>query len=299
MLEWLFGWEVSSVVVVALAGFAFAVLAMNDFKIAKCLFLLAAADAVGGVAMWSTKNGWTMGRSVAVAFVATGMIGVLTALAFRYVDGKQKGDAKDGQLKISGTVTIENGADKVIPAPATQAPPPPPHHHVAVATPQPSGPDVSAKLVYPEQPALLLQNKSDTTARGAAALMQTWNLDRPKDKSILNIPFSTEPNGFIKNGAYMVPISLMGRPDVMSQVNPGDRIVGWMTVTCPDCVRVRAYWFYFVVGKGGWYAECQDGQYPGMNSIAKNWDVFAKNGEAALDGTVPKDSRVAITDQVP
>ncbi len=55
-MEWLLSWEVTSVVVVAVAGFGFAVLALDDFKVAKVLFLIAAADASGGVLMWGAKT---------------------------------------------------------------------------------------------------------------------------------------------------------------------------------------------------------------------------------------------------
>jgi hypothetical protein len=89
MLEWLFSWEVTSVVSVALAGFGFAVLALDDFKLAKLFFLIGAADASGGVVMWGIKADSPMWQVAIVVFVVVGTIASLTVIFFRYVDDKR------------------------------------------------------------------------------------------------------------------------------------------------------------------------------------------------------------------
>jgi hypothetical protein len=89
-MGWLFSWEVSSWVVGGAIAAAFSFLALDDFKLAKLFFLLAAADAIGGIVMWGAKTElppW--GRSLLI-FAMIGSIGVLADQALRYVDKKQK-----------------------------------------------------------------------------------------------------------------------------------------------------------------------------------------------------------------
>jgi hypothetical protein len=89
-MEWLFSWEVSSVVVPSLAGAALTFLALDDFKLAKSFFLIAAADASGGVIMWGAKTQRPLWQTSVVVFVMMGSIGILTVLAFRYVEKKRE-----------------------------------------------------------------------------------------------------------------------------------------------------------------------------------------------------------------
>jgi hypothetical protein len=88
-IEWLLGWEVTSVAVVAFATIALGVLALADFKLAKLFFVLAAADAAGGIIMWGIHSRSPTWLVVLIVFVLVGGIGVLTVLSFRYVDSKE------------------------------------------------------------------------------------------------------------------------------------------------------------------------------------------------------------------
>lgn len=77
-------------VVVALIGTAFTFVSLNDFKLAKTCFLIAAADAWGGIAMWGLRSERPTWQILAVVFVGVGAIGVFLVLALRYV-GEKKG----------------------------------------------------------------------------------------------------------------------------------------------------------------------------------------------------------------
>jgi len=88
-MEWLFSWEVSSVVIALAVAVAFAFLSLSDFKLAKLFFLIAAADASGGMVMWGVKTQRPLWQMMSGVFVLMGAIGVVTVLAFRYVDRKQ------------------------------------------------------------------------------------------------------------------------------------------------------------------------------------------------------------------
>jgi len=89
MANLLLSWEAVSAVVAFFAGSAFAVLAMNDFKLAKTFFLIAAVDGAGGIIMWGTKEQLPTWLTAVIIFILVGGIGTLTFLAFRYVDGKK------------------------------------------------------------------------------------------------------------------------------------------------------------------------------------------------------------------
>jgi hypothetical protein len=89
MLESFFSWGVTSVVVALLIGAAFSVLALNDFKIARGFFLLAAFDALGGVAMWGTKSNLGLLSKGLIVFVGGGIVCVLLFLALTYIGTKE------------------------------------------------------------------------------------------------------------------------------------------------------------------------------------------------------------------
>jgi hypothetical protein len=182
-MEWLFSWEVTSVLVSVMVGIAFAVLAMNDFKIAKTLFLLAAGDANGGAIMWGTKSALPLWSLALIVFLLCGGIGVLTLLAFRYVDSK----------KADSGNSPEHPAETAIPS----VPP------VAIFA---DCQIVSLPIVIPPQTSLYLValNEKRMRSKGAA----NWGLyevpnrgDKPmqwpsKERMREKVPPGTFPNPF-------------------------------------------------------------------------------------------------------
>jgi hypothetical protein len=96
-MEWLFSWGVVSVVVAVLIGVGFGFLALNDFKLAKLCFLLAAADAIGGMVMWGVRTDIPPWLRTGIIFASIGLIGVLTVQSFRYVDQKKELKAINGR----------------------------------------------------------------------------------------------------------------------------------------------------------------------------------------------------------
>lgn len=98
-MEWILSWEVSSVVVVLLISVALAVLALNDFKIAKGCFLFAAVWAVASVFMWvagSSTEGAT--RQIGTGGISLFFIVLLLVVAFRYTDRKEGEQAQRKQV---------------------------------------------------------------------------------------------------------------------------------------------------------------------------------------------------------
>jgi len=88
--EWPFSWDHASWIVGAATAAALGVLAMDDYKLAKSFFLIAAADAWGGMVMWGIKTDLPSWQRNLILFVAIGEIGVLFIQSLRYVDGKKK-----------------------------------------------------------------------------------------------------------------------------------------------------------------------------------------------------------------
>lgn len=90
MVEWLLSWEVSSWIVGVTIAIALAVLAFEDFELAKAFFLVAAADASGGVVMWGTKSRLPTLQLSLLVFILMGIVGALCVLSLRYVDHKRE-----------------------------------------------------------------------------------------------------------------------------------------------------------------------------------------------------------------
>ena len=88
-MEWLFSWEVSSWIVGLGIALGCGFVASSDFKLARLFFLIAAADATGGIAMWGAKGQLSLWQSYTAVFLMAGVVGVLTFSAFRYTDKKR------------------------------------------------------------------------------------------------------------------------------------------------------------------------------------------------------------------
>jgi hypothetical protein len=66
-LEWLFSWEVTSVIAGSAVATALATIALKGYRAAKICFPLAVADAIGGIIMWgisATDSSTPIGNAV-------------------------------------------------------------------------------------------------------------------------------------------------------------------------------------------------------------------------------------------
>jgi hypothetical protein len=124
MVEWLFSWEVVSVVVALLVSSGLGVIALDDFKLAKLFFLLAAADAAGGVVMWGVgaKTENPTWQVVLIVFLAVGSIGALTVLAFRYVDNKKRAKEDKDSKQLLYEVRRQQEGRNILPVLPDAAP---------------------------------------------------------------------------------------------------------------------------------------------------------------------------------
>ena len=128
-------------------------------------------------------------------------------------------------------------------------------------------PDVSLRLVYPEDPALVLENNTDTVAKDIKWMVILFNMDRPDRNDPLPIPISTFD--WIRPHAATGPQNLFGSALVSPLLQPGNRLFGSASVSCATCSRGHSYYVYVEWGKGGWFAEVE-GEKSGSPLIPQN-----------------------------
>jgi uncharacterized membrane protein YidH (DUF202 family) len=101
-MKWLFSWEVTSWAFGIFVGIALSVLALDDFKLAKAFFLLALADAMGGIVMGVAKSQLSPWVALLTVFIGTGLAGVLGLMSWQYVNRKK--EHKEKRPKIAATI---------------------------------------------------------------------------------------------------------------------------------------------------------------------------------------------------
>jgi pimeloyl-ACP methyl ester carboxylesterase len=156
------------------------------------------------------------------------------------------------------------------------------------------GPDVTLRLVYPGEPALLLINQSGAIARDIKWTVTLWNLDLPERTNPLPIPVSTFD--WIRPRQTGGPQNLFGAPAVKSLLSSGNRLIGSASVVCPDCTRGRTFVIYIVWGQGGWFTEVvdrKDGEILIPNRFTKTLiSQYAKE----LLSLIPESARIPISE---
>ena len=167
---------------------------------------------------------------------------------------------------------------------ASVSPPKPPHP----PAPKPSEekPDVSVVLVYSKEPALILNNTSNVVAREIKYWFAIWNLNRIANNmpSPLQIPSATAD--WIRPKDRVGPMNIFNR--VLSQLQSGDRLTGYIGVTCPNCLKTRLFWVDINYDQGGWYAEMTPREVESMKT--------AINIPKQLPDGIPVNRRIAIND---
>lgn len=151
--------------------------------------------------------------------------------------------------------------------------------------------DVTATFVYPEGPAIVLYNTSETTALTVLYQVVLWNLDSPEAilKSALEIPVAKAD--YVRHDAAAGPFNLFERPLSQNRLKAGDRIFGYASVSCPDCKTHRQYWINAVWKTGGWYAPLKDGTSVDLLALLDQVPLIAKNLDGFISGIPETDRR--------
>ncbi|MGI9101726.1 MAG: hypothetical protein ACR2IF_04695 [Terriglobales bacterium] len=103
-----------------------------------------------------------------------------------------------------------------------------------------------------------LHNPSEALVREPYYMPVMWDLDADDYKQPLHVPARTFKDSWIRPKGNFGPYSITHSPEEI-RVKHGDRIFGYVVVTCPDCKTQRIYWVYANSGTTeGWYSEATD-----------------------------------------
>jgi hypothetical protein len=163
-------------------------------------------------------------------------------------------------------------------------------------------PDVAMRFVHPKSPASILGNFSDAVAEGIKWGVILANLSDPstfeeEGLAVRFVPIPFRTFDFLRGRSGSGSMAFLEGAPAASQIHPGDRLFGYSSVTCPKCVRVRMYWLFIEVGRGGWSAEAPENSYDGKRfvELVRGAAKVTNPDEWLLD-FVPADKRVAIAD---
>jgi hypothetical protein len=124
-------------------------------------------------------------------------------------------------------------------------------------------PDARAELVYPTDLAVIISNASKTkvaTQIGYELVMRDF--DHPFGEGFQLVSTKTASVDYVCPGSGYLPTKLDLLPSPASPPpKTGDRLFGYLLVQCPDCLRVRYYWFYWVYNEKGWFYEGNPSEY--------------------------------------
>jgi hypothetical protein len=109
------------------------------------------------------------------------------------------------------------------------------------------------RLVHSKRPALLLENVSDVVATQIKCSLALMKIGGPNSGQPAQIPITTFD--FIKEREKGGPQNLFDPPQIIHPVDQGQKLFGWIQISCPMCVRTHYYWAYIQLGYGGWYSE--------------------------------------------
>jgi hypothetical protein len=162
-------------------------------------------------------------------------------------------------------------------------------------------PDMTARFVYPEAPALALLNISKETAWSVGYEAVIWNLDQLDPlQNPLTIPtFRSTRDDYVRAGEFLGPEPIFEQPSNISpKVNRGNRLFGFIRVFCPDCKMTRDVWVYIIWGQGGWVAEPRLGQRIDLVALFKKIPVISRNLDQFI-AAIPVNTRIPIDGSYP
>lgn len=257
-------WEVLGWIVGILLAVGGIVLFFDQYWWANiCFILIAVLMATKVIGLAVAAQGQVIDRIV-FAVVLCCAIGILAYFPVngvrRYRDQKNF-EQKSAQLP------------KITPSPVPQT-----LQHVVTSTEKSPIPDLIADFVKPKDLELVISNPSLATAHQPTFGTDLINLDNP---SLAILPIGRQTGDFLRPKASLLRIPLLhyGTTAVLDQIRPGDRLFGWMSLSCADCKRIRWYWIYYEYTKGGWYAETT--KEPISSELAKEFSQLV-NGTISV-----------------
>ena len=128
-------------------------------------------------------------------------------------------------------------------------------------------PNVMLSFSSPKMTAVSVWNVSDAVVRDPRYAVTLFNLDA-NSKPENPLPIPAAKGDYIRPGDRWGPNTMIGLPRVSSLINTGNRLIGWASVTCPDCPK-HFYWIFIKHGESGWYTQMTDEEFPDMIKIGQ------------------------------
>lgn len=151
---------------------------------------------------------------------------------------------------------------------------------------------------------LLLADTTSTPARDPKhwfAVVDLTNMyvwpGKPGDFQPLPLQTETFANDYVRGNDRVGPYSVLDESPpgtARAHVKEGDILVGQISATCINCIRVRRYYLYFKMGTGGWYWPIPESKKTVQVPVPKVSSATEEEINAFLDKMVPKDARLAI-----
>jgi hypothetical protein len=146
-------------------------------------------------------------------------------------------------------------------------------------------PDVEAVFIYPQSPALIVRNKSQSkVAQGVMYEARFWHLNKIVENkyefisSVVGEFGAVRPNGSVGPNALQLKLNGIS-PAALTE---GDQLFGYITVQCPECRVARCYWMFVEIGKRGIYREGAYSEFDFFHFTSKNQNAvyeFIRNGK--------------------
>jgi hypothetical protein len=138
----------------------------------------------------------------------------------------------------------------------------------------PESPDLIADFLGPADLSLVISNQERPSAHQPT--FQTALVDEDNMSAGL-LPIGRQTGNYLRGHAslYRIPLLHYGNDATLRLIKPGDRIVGFIALSCDDCKRIRWYWIYYENTISGWYAESNsqiDG--PTLYDVTQRKDGF-------------------------
>jgi hypothetical protein len=167
----------------------------------------------------------------------------------------------------------------------------------AVAPKQPKGniqeADLIADFVDPEDLDMVISNPTQTAANQPTFQTILVNLEAP---SPFILPIGRQTGDFLKGHASLYKIQVLhyGNAIALNGIKPGDRIFGWIALSCADCMTIRYYYVYYEYMKGGWYSEAPT--EPSPNKLHTDYVALARRS-ISFDSYAGPNKRIPIVDR--
>jgi hypothetical protein len=158
-----------------------------------------------------------------------------------------------------------------------------------VITKSSTSPDVTMRLVGPKHPALILENISDTVAhqiKYALALL--------KIGSGLPVAIPIGTYDFLRPHDQGGPLNLFDSPAVLQTVHEGDKMFGWIQISCPLCLLTHYFYAYIDLGRAGWYAEVTKDRHEQIVKWLRDNGPYNTDDADRIVSVIPLERRINI-----